>query len=247
MIRNYRARIVWIGRRALDGAIQSKLDRLAQLGPAPCYLTADATDRASLERAFAEIKRDYGQVHGLVHSAIVLQGGSLAKMEESSFRAALAAKVDVSVRLAQVFEGEPMDFVLFFSSMQSFSKIAGQSNYAAGCTFADAFAHQLRRTWPCAVKIMNWGYWGSIGVVATKDYQARMARVGVGSIEAEEGMTALEVLLGAALDQVVFVKTTKPLTEEDGVMAELLCSYEPGRPSIIAKLHGDERNSIAAE
>jgi hypothetical protein len=43
-------------------------------------------------------------------------------MEEERFNAALSAKVDVCVRLAQVFGEEPLDFVMFFSSTQSFSK-----------------------------------------------------------------------------------------------------------------------------
>ena len=134
-----------------------------------------------------EIKQCYAHVHGLVHSAIVLDDQSLASMNEARFRAGLAAKMDVSVRMAQVFQHEALDFVLFFSSLQSFSKSPGQSNYAAGCTFKDAFAHYLARHWSCAVKVMNWGYWGGTGIVAAQDYQARMTRVGVGSIESARG------------------------------------------------------------
>ena len=47
--------------------------------------------------------------------------------------------------MAQVFRGEPLDFDLFFSSMTAFLKSAGQSNYAAGCAFKDAFARRLGR------------------------------------------------------------------------------------------------------
>ena len=115
--------------------------------------------------------------------------------------------MDVSVRIAQVFQHEALDFVLFFSSLQSFSKSPGQSNYAAGCTFKDAFAHYLARHWSCAVKVMNWGYWGGTGVVASQDYQARMTRAGVGSIEPQEGMDALAFLLNGPLDQVALMKT----------------------------------------
>ena len=61
----------------------------------------------------------------MVHAAIVLADQSLARMEEDRFRASLSAKVDVSVRLAQASAGEALDFVLFFSSLQSFTKAAG--------------------------------------------------------------------------------------------------------------------------
>ena len=41
-----------------------------------------------------------------------------------------------------------------------------------------------------------------------------------------------------AVDQVIFVKTTKPLTGEEGGVAELFCIHEPGHPSVIANLQG---------
>jgi hypothetical protein len=65
-----------------------------------------------------------------------------------------------------------------------------------------------------------------------------MARLGVGLIETDEGMAALEVLLGTAVDQGVFVKTTKPSTDEKGRVAELLWSPQLGQPSVIANLQG---------
>ena len=55
---------------------------------------------------------------------------------------------------------------------------------------------------------MSWGYWGSVGRVASEGYRARMAKLGIGSIEPEEGMAALERLLGGSLSQTIFLKTT---------------------------------------
>jgi NAD(P)-dependent dehydrogenase (short-subunit alcohol dehydrogenase family) len=236
LIRRSQAQIVWIGRRAEDATITAKRERLAAFGPTPFYIAADAGNRRSLEEAYAEIKRRYGAVHGIIHSAIVLLDKSLARMDEATFVAAVAAKVDVSLRLAQVFGREPLDFALFFSSMQSFAKAAGQSNYAAGCTFKDAFALRLGQIWSCPVKVMNWGYWGSVGIVASPEHQARMARFGVGSIEADEGMTALDALLGHDLPQIAFTKVTKPLEASDGVAADWLRVSKPQASSLIDEL-----------
>ncbi|EGD45651.1 6-deoxyerythronolide-B synthase, partial [Ruminiclostridium papyrosolvens DSM 2782] len=210
MIRTYQAHVIWIGRREKDATIQAKLDRLASLGPSPQYIKADATDQKALQQAYEKIKKLYPQIHGVVHSAIVLLDKSLANMDEERFNNALSAKVNVSVRMAQVFQKEPLDFVLFFSGLIAFTKSPGQSNYASGCAFEDAFASRLSQEWPCVVKVMNWGYWGSVGVVAAKAYQDRMAQVGVGSIEPPEAMEALEVLLAGTMDQIALVKTTKP-------------------------------------
>jgi acyl transferase domain-containing protein/acyl carrier protein/SAM-dependent methyltransferase len=202
----YQARIVWIGRKPADESIEKKLDAVARRGPRPLYIAADARDRGELQRAYDEIKRHYSSINGVVHSAIVLLDQSLSNMSEDRFRAALSSKVDVCVRMAQVFRHERLDFAMFFSSITAFTKVAGQGNYAAGCVFKDAFAHQLRHEWNCDVKVMNWGYWGTVGIVATKERQEKMARDGIGSIEPAEAMNALEILLSSSVDQMAFLK-----------------------------------------
>jgi acyl transferase domain-containing protein/acyl carrier protein len=207
MIRTYRARVVWIGRREEDESIRAKLRRLGEFGPEPRYVRADATDRAALKRAYEDIKRTHPVIHGVIHSAIVLLDQSLERMDEQRFRAAVTAKLDVSVRLAQVFRGEPLDFLLFFSSMNSFLMASGQCNYVAGSVFEDAYAHHLASELRIPVKTMNWGYWGTVGVVAAPQYRERMHRAGAASIEPAEGMAALDILLSGTFDQLGLVKT----------------------------------------
>ena len=49
---------------------------------------------------------------GVVHSAIVLRDQSIARMDEEAFRAALSAKVDVSVNIDRVFGGSCEDLLV---------------------------------------------------------------------------------------------------------------------------------------
>jgi acyl transferase domain-containing protein len=209
LVRTYRAQVIWLGRRAQTEAISLECERLAAYGPRPVYLEVDATDRDAMERAHAWAMQRFGAIHGVVHSAIVLADRSLANMEEATFEAALSAKAATAVNLVETFGRETLDFLVFFSSLQSFMKAPGQSNYAAGCCFADAYAGQLR-TLPYPVKVMHWGYWGSVGVVASPAYRERMTQMGFGSIEPPEAMQVLERLLAAPVERAVFVKTTLP-------------------------------------
>jgi len=225
MVRTYQARVVWIGRRMEDESIRAKLDRIAGLGPKPLYIAADAGEPQELNRAYEIIKNRYGVIHGVIHSAIVLLDQSLANMDEERFRAGISAKLDVSVSIAKVFQKEPLDFVMFFSSIITYVKPPGQSNYASGCTFKDVFAHLLAQEWPCAVKVINWGYWGSVGVVACKEYRERMAREGFGSIEPPEAMDILEMLLRGPVDRIALIKTTKPLDMEGIYTGETVTVY----------------------
>lgn len=206
MIRTYQAKIVWIGRRKKDTAIQAKIDRLAAIGPEPYYIAADAAERQSLQQAYKEIKQRYSQIHGVIQSAMVFFSRSIEKMDEELFQDILSSKVNVSVHLAQVFQKEPLDFVLFFSSINTFLKALGKSGYSSACVFKDAFAYQLSREWSCTVKVINWGYLFN----NAKDRQHLDQQLGIGIIEPHEAMEALEFLLNDPMDHMVFMKTTKP-------------------------------------
>lgn len=236
MISNYQANIIWIGRRPKDESIQAKLDRLETLGTAPTYIMADATKLESLQQAYVEVKKLYPHINGVIHAALVLSDQSIAEIEEKEFKSVLSSKIDVSVQIAEVFYKEDMDFVLFFSSLMSVTKAPRHSSYAAGCTFKDAFAYQLSHEWPCAVKIMNWGYWAeseanSYGVnEELMQTYLRLSEIGLGNIDPPEAMEALEILLAGPVDQIGLMKTTKVVDVEALNREELISVYTENYP-----------------
>src|SRR5262249_31689445 len=101
VMRSVGARLIWIGRRPQDATIPAALDALAALGPAPLYITADATRPEELARAFQLIKQQGLAVNGIVHAAVTLLSGTLADLDEERFCAGLRCKIDLSVHLAQ--------------------------------------------------------------------------------------------------------------------------------------------------
>ncbi|HWP96054.1 MAG TPA: SDR family NAD(P)-dependent oxidoreductase [Syntrophomonadaceae bacterium] len=247
MIRTYQAQVIWIGRRQKDKTIQAKMDRLATLGPVPEYITADATDRKALQHAYEEIKQRYSHIHGVIHAAVSVLDQSLANMEEERFKAGLSAKVDVSVRLAQIFHKEPLDFIIFFSSIASFTKDHGKSSYASGSTFEDVFAHQLAQELSCLVKTMNWGYWGNVGIgsVVPDAFKNRLIQAGIGSIESPEAMEALEILLSGPMDQIALLKATKTLIMDGISSKEFIAAYSDTFPASIQKMQNHIREKIS--
>src|SRR6185436_14533676 len=97
---------VWIGRRPSDDSIEARLDTMAALGPRPLYIAADATVREQLEDARRQILRRFGRIDAVVHAAMVLRDRTLPNMTLEEFETGLRAKVDVCVRLAQVFRND---------------------------------------------------------------------------------------------------------------------------------------------
>ncbi len=159
LIRRYRAQVVWLGRRPQDTRVEAAVARATGAdGPAPLYLRCDATDLASLRAAKDEIVRRFGAVHGVIHSGLVFAGATLSRMSEAQFEDVLRAKVDAGVRCMEVFGGESLDFALFLSSINSYLKAIKQANYAAACTFLDAFALTVQREYGAEGKVLNLGY-----------------------------------------------------------------------------------------
>ncbi|GAB3351052.1 SDR family NAD(P)-dependent oxidoreductase [Lysobacter tyrosinilyticus] len=226
MVTHYDAEVIWVGRRPQDADIEAKLDAIAGLGRRPHYFSADATDAAALATAVAAIRERFPRIDGVVHSALVLQDQTVRAMGEAAFRQSLAAKVDVSVNIERAFAGQDLDFVLFFSSVASFHRDAGQSNYCAGCTFKDSFAQAMRARHSYPVKIVNWAYWGSVGVVTDAFYRKRMESLGIGSIEPEEAMRDLDAFVASDMDQLALIKVISQRALDDLWVSEEVRYYQ---------------------
>ncbi|HWU88504.1 MAG TPA: SDR family NAD(P)-dependent oxidoreductase, partial [Kofleriaceae bacterium] len=244
VISRYQAQVIWLGRRPQDAAIAASLDRLAALGRAPHYKVADAADHDSLRNAYREIKQAHGRIDGVVLSSAVLEPRAIQDLPEEQLRASLRAKVDVSVRVAQVFADEPLDFVLFFSSLISFIKNPLQSHYAAGCSFVDAFAQQWARERTSPAKVINWGYWNKVGISGLEEVE-QLTRAGIGMIETPEGMETLDALMSRPLAQVGLIKLTKPLAIEGLNADEAIRVLPEGQPVDAARLEARMQAALA--
>jgi acyl transferase domain-containing protein/NAD(P)-dependent dehydrogenase (short-subunit alcohol dehydrogenase family)/acyl carrier protein len=202
LARTHGAKLVIVGRSAA-GPDPRELERF---GAEVLYCQADVAAPDAMRRVVAKAVERFGAVHGVFHSAAQLADRSFERMTEEELRVALVAKVMGSAALWAAVQPLAPDFVVFFSSAQAFSANPGQANYAAANAFQDAFARHLAASSRIPVKVINWGYWGSVGAVATPQHRQRFAAMGVGSIEPEEGWAALERLLSSAEPQVMFFK-----------------------------------------
>jgi len=157
-------------------------------------------------------------------------------MDGNGLREVLAPKVSGSMGLHLALEGEPLDFLLFFSSVQSLMGNPGQGNYAAASTFEDAWAHALGQRLSLPVKLIRWGFWGSVGAVATEAYRRQMASLGVHSIQPEEGMGVVDVALSAGSpDSLVAVKGEPRFLRSIGLPSPSRMERYPERiPSVLS-------------
>jgi len=217
------ARIVLLGRSNLDEEKKKRIAELEAAGGQAIYIQADTTDEQSINEAISTAIADFGQINGVIHSAVVLKDGTIEGMDEETLRKVLAPKVKGSAVLRNAFKDKNLDFMLFFSSAASFTGEAGRSAYTAASTFEDALAMYMAHSEPYTVKTVNWGYWGKVGVASSERYKESFKAKGVLSIEPDEGMQAVKRILSLTEPQVMMLKLEK-VHKENRVETE--CSGE---------------------
>ncbi|MFH6942771.1 SDR family NAD(P)-dependent oxidoreductase [Flavobacterium sp. FlaQc-50] len=206
LVKKYQAQIIWLGRSPENQTILKAQEEIAEWGPKPVYIQCNAILEKEVKAAYHKIKQTYQNINGVFHSALVLRDCLIHQMDESTFVEVFESKATASHYLIDVFAKESLDFICFYSSMQSQVNALGQANYAAACMYKDSFAYTVQQKYNIPVQIINWGYWGSVGVVASDGYRNKMKQLGIGSIEAEEGMAILEEVIAQEYQQVIAAK-----------------------------------------
>ncbi len=202
LVAEWEAHVVLIGRREPPGI---------DLGDHIRYVQADATDAVRL----AAVLDEAGPVHGVVHAALVQRDRLVRHLSDTDLTESLAAKSGVAAALTDALRGHDLDFLVFFSSAQSFLGDPGLANYAAGSTFLDAYAHALDARLPYPVRVIDWGFWGTVGAVAGTHHE-RLTAAGFRSITPETGFAALTEALRRPAPQTVVVPGTRELRERLG-------------------------------
>ena len=217
LARTRRARVALLGRSAPTAAVQATLARCASLGGQAIHLRADLTDAAQLDAALAEAEARLGPVGLVVHAAMELRDGRIATQPDAEIARVLAPKTRglaaLTAALARRESGRAPARLLLFSSANAETANPGQAAYAAASAFADAFALGAGRP----ALVVDWGFWGEVGAVATDAHRAALARIGVHPIGTAEGFALLDRMLASpALDRAMPLRVSPEVAAELG-------------------------------
>ncbi|CAM2069327.1 SDR family NAD(P)-dependent oxidoreductase [Sulfidibacter corallicola] len=224
LARTVEARLCWLGRREEDDDLRERMAAVRSAGGEVLYCRADITDEAETNAAFDRCRRTFGAIHGVIHSAIAMDDGLIEALDRDRFRKALVPKTLGSLHLLRAAENDQLDFAMFFSSFNAWTGNRGQANYSAGCTFKDAFAEAAARQYDIPVHIVDWGFWGEVGIVATPQYRKRLAAAGVLPITTEEAIRTLEAIVAAGLPHAMVIRANEavaPLLAEESLSMSL--------------------------
>ncbi|MEU5808948.1 type I polyketide synthase [Streptomyces sp. NPDC047718] len=231
-------------RRGRDAAGMPELEAdLAAHGADVSVVACDTADRRAVAAMLDAIPPQH-PLTAVLHTAGVLDDGTLHALTAEQLDTVLRPKVDAARHLHELTAGLELDAFVLFSSLAGTVGTAGQANYAAANTYLDALA-QHRRALGLPGTSLAWGLWaegsGMTGHLTDADL-ARMSRGGIAPIGSEQGLALFDaalatrrpVLVPALLDH-----TGLRARSEDGTLPALFHGLvRPARRAAVGEQAG---------
>ena len=236
----YRARLILLGRRQVDRAIESELAALRRAGAEVFYRSVDVTDAGALQSVMDEVRAHY-DIDGVFHLARSVDDEVLLAKDFEDFARVVAVKMEGTRNLDEATAEDPLDFFVLFSSIVAWWGVRGSADYAYACAFQDAFARQrdaqvargIRHGKSRAICWPQWLY----DPYTTEEKNSRITDMGLRLMSLQSGLVVLEQVL-AGDDPVLAVlagehqRVEALMNRESGVV-------EPAEPKQACR--GDDR------
>ncbi len=188
----FQARLVLLGRTALPareqwdallaqadgGAVAQRIRQVRALeshGAEVMLAAADVTNLAQMQNVVRDARQRFGTLHGVLHTAGVIDDGVVQLKDATAAAAVLAPKLQGTLVLEAALAGVALDFTMLFSSISAFSGLAGQVDYAAANAFLDAYAHARGARDGSFTVAVNWSAWAEVGMAAAMARQLGIA------------------------------------------------------------------------
>ncbi|MFG2630359.1 SDR family NAD(P)-dependent oxidoreductase [Streptomyces sp. NPDC048473] len=199
-----RATVVLTGRSPLTDERRAALDALRTTGLTVQYESVDVADRDALGALLARVTVDHGPLTGVLHAAGVIEDNFVVRKSAEELERVLAPKVAGLVHLDELTREQPLELFVCFSSLAGAFGNPGQSDYAAGNAFMDAYAAHRNRLVDAGLRSgrtvsVNWPLWDEGGMGTEGPVREQLRALGLAPLDTPRGLGALhQALAGAA-------------------------------------------------
>ncbi|WP_155661250.1 beta-ketoacyl reductase, partial [Priestia megaterium] len=188
------------------------------------YKQVDVTNKEEVEYLFENIRKEYGNLNGILHSAGVIRDNLIIKKSKSEVTEVLAPKVSGLVYIDEVSKDQNLDFFVLFSSVAGSIGNLGQADYSVANGFMDAYAGYRNRLVDSKQRrgqtvSINWPLWKEGGMKINVETEKELERsIGIIPMQTVVGIRALYQSLISNQNQVVIatgkMKQLKTVFEE---------------------------------
>ncbi|SFE51956.1 Acyl transferase domain-containing protein [Chitinophaga sp. CF118] len=194
--------------------------------PGAIYYRCDVSNKDEVFSLIKTIKEKYQKLDGIIHSAGVIRDSFIIKKTEEEVAEVLSPKIAGAQHLDEATKEEPLDFMVFFSSMAGVLGNTGQADYASANAYLDYYAHYRNEQKAKGLRYgktlsINWPLWKEGGMQVDEETLKYLEKQwGMLPLPTEEGIAAFEALLRSTASQ--------------GIVA-----YGPGEKIKLALFHKD--------
>ncbi|GHO60131.1 polyketide synthase [Ktedonobacter robiniae] len=157
----------WLATHSTDERSAQRIrsiQALEEAGAEVLPVSADVTDEVAMRQVLAQAERRFGQLHGVIHAAGVVDVGIIQLKAPEAAARVLAPKVRGTLVLDRVVQDIPLDFIVLCSSLYSVIGGTGQVDYCAANAFLDCYAFYNTARRNVATLSINWDAWQEVGM-----------------------------------------------------------------------------------
>jgi len=209
-----RAKLVLIGRSGLpdreewDRLIKDDVERgrdvgrmlavraLEAQGAELMIIKADVTDEVQMTQAIEQACARFGTINGVIHAAGAVELDTIYAKTADEIASVFGPKVFGAIVLEKVLTAQPVDFLMYFSSIAALEGGVGLVSYTAANAFLDA--HSIVAGWRPgrATLSVNWDGWAEIGMAfetasVSHDGLAELSSYGLKTVQGAEALSRL--------------------------------------------------------
>ncbi|MFL6123121.1 SDR family NAD(P)-dependent oxidoreductase [Actinophytocola sp.] len=166
----------------------------AELGAKITVEACDVTDREAMAALIDRFRQAGSPIRAVVHAAGAAQDPA-ERTDLGDYAAIVSAKVDGALLLDELFDDDPLDAFVLFSSIAAVWGGAGQGAYAAANAVLDAVAERRRARGRAATSIA-WGPWAEGGMAGGANADG-LRRRGLLAMSPPRAISALYRVVGS--------------------------------------------------
>jgi malonyl CoA-acyl carrier protein transacylase/NAD(P)-dependent dehydrogenase (short-subunit alcohol dehydrogenase family) len=187
-----------------DREIVQSIESLRRTGAKVEYHSVDVRNEAAFGALIDGIYAEHGRLDVVIHGAGIIEDKLIRDKTPESFDRVVHTKADAVYVLSRKLRPESLQCLLLMSSVTAAFGNRAQADYAAANGIMNGLSVLLSGQWPARVVAMNWGPWGSSGMVSEEVRQQFLSR-GIQMVPLDGGaMAALrEIEAGPQSDPLV--------------------------------------------
>ncbi|WP_281257760.1 SDR family NAD(P)-dependent oxidoreductase [Paenibacillus donghaensis] len=181
------------------GKTLKQLAVLRSAGAEIVSYSADAADYEQMTFVLADLRRKFGRIRGVIHSAGVAGQGLLLDKDFHTFHSVIHPKIYGAWVLSHLTEHDELDMFVLFSSIASLVAYPGQGDYTAANAFLDAFSDYSNQRGR-RMLVINWPAWGETGMAVNYNSNVDML---FKAISTQDAVQAFDKVLQKQVGRVI--------------------------------------------